>query len=466
LFKTKNIKKIIKPFINQQQQTEKSNTMAKKVNIVHYIQSLLYDYSSVVVPGLGAFLTQYAPARIRETDGVILPPVKTVQFNEKLNLNDGLLISHIARMEKIAEGEAGIYVSHFVDNIFDQFANGEAATLEGIGTLSKTLQGIAFTPFEDANFSSDTFGLAPVELPPVSEEEGTAPADLPAPPVGTGIGINTDVYEEPEDETPVKVTETTEKRSLHEVLAATGNNTQATVQTAVTAEEPEAPPAKKNSYWWWLLPVVMLLAFIILLSQLPSGNKQQDAAQTDSNNATSYDTLSNTAATGSDTSATAAAGNTGNVTTTNDAAATGTTATGGATTSASDASTGNVRGNATTEATDATTAANTADNRGNAATAAGTTTGTTATSDSRGNATETTAEAPAGYYIIVASYDVQSKANKLALKLSSASSKVYALPPDKGRYRVGYYAATESAAKTEMDRLRKSGYPQAWILKK
>ncbi|OWY24169.1 SPOR domain-containing protein [Sphingobacteriales bacterium UPWRP_1] len=441
--------------------------MAKKVNIVQYIQSLLYDYSSVVVPGLGAFLTQYAPARIRETDGVVLPPVKTVQFNEKLNLNDGLLISHIARMEKIAEGEAGIYVSHFVDNIFDQFANGEPAVLEGIGTLSKTLQGIAFTPFADANFSSDTYGLTPVELPPVTEEEGTAPADLPPPPVGTGMGMNTDVYEEPEDETPVTVVETTEKRSLHEVLASTGSNTNETTQIAANAEQPEAPPAKKTNYWWWLLPVFMLLAFIILLSQLPSGKKQQDTAQTDStNNAAAYDTSANTAYTGSDSAAATTTGSTDNANNANNTAATGsaTTATGTTTGSDSDASTGNVRGNATTETTG--TAATTTDNRGNATTTATTTTGTASTSDNRGNATETTAEAPAGYYVIVASYDVQSKANKLALKLSNASGKVYALPPDKGRYRVGYYAATESAAKTEMDRLKKSGYPQAWILKR
>lgn len=446
--------------------------MAKKVDVINYIRTLLYDYSSVVVPGLGAFLTQYAPAKINEADGTVLPPVKTVQFNEKLNLNDGLLVSHIARMEKISEQEANVYMAHFVDNIMTKFDYGQSVDLEGIGTLNKTEQGILFTPFADVNFATTTFGLAPVELPVAEVDEGTVPTDLTPPPVSTGLGVETDNYEEAEDDTPVTIVPN-EKRSLHDVLSATGNSSLETKAQTDEGVVIPPPPANKPNYLWWLLPVFMLLAFVTLLWLLPGKKNTTDStvATTDTMN-TDTTSGSFTQGTQPDSSNYAATENTsgnnnaGTTTTT-------TTTTNNTTTPATTGSTEDVRGNAANTNSGNTTGTPTS-SRGNATattnntnTTATTNTTTASTSDNRGNAATTTAnEAPKGYYVVVASYDTQDKADKLASKLNSSATNVYTLPPDKNRYRVGYYCNTESVAQSEMDRLRRAGYPGAWILKR
>jgi hypothetical protein len=201
--------------------------MAKKVNIAHYISTLLYDYSSVVVPGFGAFMTQYVPAKVNTETGVVSPPIKTVQFNEKLNLNDGLLLSHIARHERISDAESEAYLTHFVNNILEQLDNGQTVMLEGIGTITQApgTNQLTFMPSSDVNFSTDTFGLTSVELPHVELDEGTVPAEITAPPVGAEFSFHSnDDEQEDEDGNEEEVispliTPASEKRSVHDVLA-------------------------------------------------------------------------------------------------------------------------------------------------------------------------------------------------------------------------------------------------------
>ncbi len=71
------------------------------IEVAKYIHDLLYEYSSVIVPDLGAFSTRNKMANINEDDQTIQPPIKTVIFNEKLTINDGILAGHIAKMESI-----------------------------------------------------------------------------------------------------------------------------------------------------------------------------------------------------------------------------------------------------------------------------------------------------------------------------------------------------------------------------
>mgnify|MGYP001235107179 CR=1 FL=1 len=264
--------------------------MAKKVNIAHYISALLYDYSSVVVPGFGAFMTHYVPAKVNTETGVVSPPIKTVQFNEKLNLNDGLLLSHIARHERISDSETEAYLSHFVNNILEQLDNGQTVMLEGIGTIAKASGNaqLTFTPASEVNFSTDTFGLASVELPHVEIEEGTVPSEITAPPVGAEFSFHSNEDEQDDEDgneaevvLPL-ITPSSEKRSVHDVLATGGGN--AAVTTSASAnEEPVAPKPKKANYWWWLIPVLLLVVFIVVLTQMPSGKKGSDEiAATDS----------------------------------------------------------------------------------------------------------------------------------------------------------------------------------------
>ncbi len=443
--------------------------MAKKVNIAHYISTLLYDYSSVVVPGFGAFMTQYVPAKVNTETGVVSPPIKTVQFNEKLNLNDGLLLSHIARHERISDAESEAYLTHFVNNILEQLDNGQTVMLEGIGTITQApgTNQLTFMPSSDVNFSTDTFGLTSVELPHVELDEGTVPAEITAPPVGAEFSFHSnDDEQEDEDGNEEEVispliTPASEKRSVHDVLATGGGN--AAVSTSASAnEEPIAPEPKKANYWWWLIPVLLLVVFIVVLTQMPSGKKGSDEiAVADSLADSTTDTTSMTA---NDDNSNSQEEDGGNSDGNNTASTTGNDASSNSTNNADEptGSTSDVRGNAATEGTGTTT---TTPPRGNATTVTEVpATSTSSTTDSRGNAANTSQTPPAGYYVVIASLDSKAKAQKMASKLSKTSDNVYTLSSDNGKYRVGYHYTSQSNAQTAQDKF-KATYSGAWILK-
>ena len=61
------------------------------MNLVQYIKELLYQYECVIIPQLGAFLTQPIAIRIDREQGIFFPPGKELSFNGLLTHNDGLL---------------------------------------------------------------------------------------------------------------------------------------------------------------------------------------------------------------------------------------------------------------------------------------------------------------------------------------------------------------------------------------
>lgn len=449
--------------------------MAKKVNIAYYISSLLYDYSSVVVPGFGAFITQYIPSKVDTETGMVSPPVKTIQFNEKLNLNDGLLISHIARHERINDSEAENYISNFVNNINDQLNYGQPVFIEGLGTFNKLPQSdiVNFTPAPDINFSTETFGLSSVELPTIETEEGTVPSEIPPPPLGTEFNFHAnDEINEDEDgnETsiyPSNDAPNSEKRSLHEVLAAGSGGNMVTTTTSAN-EEPIEPSPKKPNYWWWLIPVVLLVVFIVVLTQMPTGKKDEtDLAVADSISELQTDTkdlVSSENDLGSkperdeayedDQFNDEASGNQSN----NDISDSGN--------GESNGSTENNSGNtAATQTTNTSTSTSSA--RGGAAeepkTPPAATTGTA--NNNRGNATADTQNPPSGYYVVIASLDSKAKAQKMSSKLSKRAENVYFMEAENGKYRIGYHYENLSEAQSAQSDL-KNTYTGAWILKR
>src|SRR5690606_7656533 len=85
--------------------------------IATYISDLLYRYECVIVPGFGAFITQYHSAQINAETHELFPPQKTLSFNGQLLKNDGLLANHIAEVEKIPYGAALEKIEVFVQEL-------------------------------------------------------------------------------------------------------------------------------------------------------------------------------------------------------------------------------------------------------------------------------------------------------------------------------------------------------------
>ncbi len=137
----------------------------------HYIAELLYRYNCVTVPHFGAFLTQVKSAAIDEATHTFHPPSKVVSFNEQLVSNDGLLISHMAEVEKTSYEDILKQVAKTVVTWKTQLQKGERLSLSNIGELLLNTEGkVQFQPQYQVNYLTSSFGMPSFVSPSVTRE--------------------------------------------------------------------------------------------------------------------------------------------------------------------------------------------------------------------------------------------------------------------------------------------------------
>lgn len=137
----------------------------------HYISELLYRYNCVMVPGLGAFLTQMKSAVIHKTTNAFYPPSKEISFNEQVVTNDGLLVSYMAEAEKTTYEEMLTKVNAATAEWKSRLQQGEKLLLENIGELKLNDAGkIRFQPHQNVNYLTASFGLSSFVSVPVTRE--------------------------------------------------------------------------------------------------------------------------------------------------------------------------------------------------------------------------------------------------------------------------------------------------------
>ena len=138
----------------------------------HYISELLFTHDCVIVPGLGGFVCNYAPAKIHPTQHVFTPPSKHVFFNRHLQNNDGLLVNAIATAVPCSFSEAQSDVGAFADAVLSELNKDRSVELPHLGSLIKDGKGnISFECATDVNFLVGSFGLASFQRLPVVAEE-------------------------------------------------------------------------------------------------------------------------------------------------------------------------------------------------------------------------------------------------------------------------------------------------------
>jgi cell division septation protein DedD len=142
--------------------------MTRDVTI--YIKELLFGHDCVIVPGFGAFIGNYSPARIDHAEGLFYPPVKKITFNRHLVNNDGLLIGHISSREGIGYGEARDLAAAYADDLRKRTGKGDRVLIENIGTFFCNREGLLiFEPDPDANYLLSSFGLTSYHRAPVKD---------------------------------------------------------------------------------------------------------------------------------------------------------------------------------------------------------------------------------------------------------------------------------------------------------
>ncbi|MDE5875628.1 MAG: hypothetical protein K2H15_08270, partial [Muribaculaceae bacterium] len=132
-------------------------------SLILHIEYLLLRHDCVIVPGLGAFIATYVPARIDMENGVLLPPSRPVVFNQAVSTDDGLLANSIARKFNLSFEEARQVMFREIAHIKQMLAKEGMISLGKIGALSLSEENtLVFIPASGNDALSSLHGLAPV----------------------------------------------------------------------------------------------------------------------------------------------------------------------------------------------------------------------------------------------------------------------------------------------------------------
>lgn len=141
------------------------------MKIETYIAQLLYRYQCVTVPGFGAFLTEIQSAQLNSSTNSFSPPKKTIAFNSLLKNNDGLLANHIAQTEKTSYGFAVSAIAFEVLSWKKTLEEYGVLNIKNIGDIRLNADNnMVFTPSDQTNYLTSSFGLSPFVAPMVKRE--------------------------------------------------------------------------------------------------------------------------------------------------------------------------------------------------------------------------------------------------------------------------------------------------------
>ncbi len=145
------------------------NFVTMKIEI--YIAQLLYRYQCVTVPGFGAFLTEMQSSQLNQGTNTFSPPKKLLSFNIQIKNNDGLLANHIAQAEKTSYGFAVSAIAFEVLNWKKALEEHGVLIIKNIGQIVLNAdKNLVFTPNDNKNYQSNSFGLSPFVSPIVKRE--------------------------------------------------------------------------------------------------------------------------------------------------------------------------------------------------------------------------------------------------------------------------------------------------------
>ena len=143
----------------------KSINFAIVIELERHIEILLLKSDCVIVPGLGGFVASHVGARYDEGDNMFIPPLRTLGFNPKLNVNDSLLAQSYSEAYDISYPEACVRIDDEVDELKQIISNNGSYDLGGIGTLYLNGDGnLEFTPCEAGILTPGLYSLSSFEM--------------------------------------------------------------------------------------------------------------------------------------------------------------------------------------------------------------------------------------------------------------------------------------------------------------
>jgi cell division septation protein DedD len=138
---------------------------AKDKNIWHYVIHLMHTHDCVVVPNFGGFLLHAEYANVDAISELMNPSNRKVSFNQKLNLNDGLLATYIADELKISYADSIKLIEIELKAFLLSLNSEKRIEIALLGTfILNDSNNFQFIPNGRTNFLMSAFGLQPLQL--------------------------------------------------------------------------------------------------------------------------------------------------------------------------------------------------------------------------------------------------------------------------------------------------------------
>ncbi len=147
------------------------------------VESLLFEFDCVILPGFGGFVAQKTNANIHPSGMFAYPASKTIAFNKNLNQNDGLLASKLANQNGLPFDNAQVEVEKFIHTIIFELDKSKKFTFGKIGSfILDTNKNVEFIPFTKINFLLDSYGLPAIQIQPIAQKSiERSEVELPKP---------------------------------------------------------------------------------------------------------------------------------------------------------------------------------------------------------------------------------------------------------------------------------------------
>ena len=134
-------------------------------SVEEHIKELLFRHDCVIIPNFGGLVSNPVSSKINTVSGTIFPPSKLIVFNKNLSINDGLLINHISKKEKISIDDSKNIVFDFSKKITDSLMTERSMRLNNIGLFTLGSEdNIIFHQDIANNFDLNSFGFESFQI--------------------------------------------------------------------------------------------------------------------------------------------------------------------------------------------------------------------------------------------------------------------------------------------------------------
>ena len=131
------------------------------ITLAKHIEALLLEHDCVIIPGFGGFLSNQAEATYDQTGGsTLLPPHRTVGFNQQLQINDGLLVQSYMTAYDASYPSAHLQMEKEIEQMKMELDVNGHYNIENVGRLTKGISGQIIFEAQDKDLPSPSlYGL-------------------------------------------------------------------------------------------------------------------------------------------------------------------------------------------------------------------------------------------------------------------------------------------------------------------